>query len=101
MPTLTARKRQSAPRKFARKDARTKVYAILYGTSTTKHDGATGPKGNPSRTHLPGFRATEAEGEFLHHLDRAQFTETLRAELMADLDRLKRAQRKERAQVEG
>jgi len=67
--TLTARKRIAHPARYGRKDARTRIYRLVYG-SPTKPDSAEGPAGNPTR-RLPDsidFQALSEEVSALSHL---------------------------------
>ena len=63
MPTLTQTKRIAHPAKFARKDARTRVYRALYG-SPSHPDSHGGPSANISRKLSEDWSYNQAESSF-------------------------------------
>jgi len=92
MPTLTQTKRLARPQHYARKDTRTRVYALVYGTSTTR-DPQGDPALNLTRKHIAGFEPQAHEQTLTNLLARAAFPPSRERALLAHFDQLKRSAR--------
>lgn len=91
----TKDKRRKYPERYLRKDARTRVYAALYGPANNAGVHAGNDPTIAEGRRLPFYWEWEtASAEFRGNIDAAQFSPARRAMLEAKLEGLKHAKPK-------
>jgi hypothetical protein len=89
--TLTERKRHKFPKRYIRKDARTRIYRELYGMADAQKGRRSNiPVLDETRRFNTFWSHQEAESIYKHYVDDAQFTKAERNECDQRLEQLKR-----------
>lgn len=92
-PTKTSKKRYEQYRLFERKEARTTIYAAVYGSAYkgSPHDttfGKEGPRSNPNRKHSPHHSWEDAKRLIKQYVAAADFPLPKLAQIVHDFNRL-------------